>query len=97
MSENASILQEADTLINGDRQADYVHVSESDDRIARAWAVIMGAPVNANQALLCMAALKLVRECYSHKRDNLVDAAGYIGLAEKLHESKSIQCQSVRL
>lgn len=84
-----SVLKEADDIINGERQSQYGHASESYRRIAVAWGAIINHPVTAKQALLCMAALKMIREDYSHKRDNIVDAAGYIGLVEHL-ETKEI-------
>jgi hypothetical protein len=51
------------------------------------WAVILGLDnVTAHQVALCMVALKLVREKYKHKRDNIVDGIGYFALAQKLAE-----------
>lgn len=75
-----SVLAEADGLIFGPRQADYGHPRTDFTRTGRMWAAILGIPeVTAAQVGLCMAALKISREVNHHKRDNLVDAAGYIG------------------
>ena len=79
-----SVLEEADKIINGPRQNDYGSADVSFQMIGKAWESILHAPVSAHQVALCMAALKLVRESYNHKEDNLIDAAGYIGLAEQI-------------
>jgi len=85
-----SVLQEAEQLINGERKSQYGHVSASYKRIAQMWGAIIGCSVTPKQALMCMASLKMIREDYAHKRDNLVDAAGYIGLVEHLNEPKPV-------
>lgn len=77
-----SVLQEADRLINGNRQADYGHPLDNYQRIAALWSAILGQPVTAEQAVLCMVAMKMARLCHSLKRDSIVDLAGYAGLLE---------------
>jgi len=34
---------------------------------------------------MCMVALKLSRESYNHKTDNLLDAAAYLGALQNFH------------
>jgi hypothetical protein len=73
-----TILQEAQRLVHGDRGADYGHPIEDFTRTGRIWAAILGLDeVTAEQVALCMAALKISRECNRHKRDNMTDLAGY--------------------
>lgn len=79
-----SILQEAETLINGDRAADYGDAKESFENIAKGWSVILGKEVTGRQVGLAMAWLKMCRENNNHKRDNLVDLAGYAALIGRL-------------
>lgn len=79
-----TILQEADRLINGPRLDSYGDVRPSFTAIGKGWELIIGSPVSAEQVALCMAWLKIVREQASHKRDNLVDICGYVGLAAQL-------------
>lgn len=81
MAEN--ILQEADRIVDGDRQADYGPVRHDFARIAGFWSVILGVPVMPRDVPLCMIALKMSREICKHKRDNLVDMAGYARTLEK--------------
>lgn len=73
-----SVLLEAQRLVHGPRQADYGHPLDNWSRTADLWSVILGHPVNAEQALKCMVAVKLARQIHKPSRDNLVDACGYI-------------------
>ena len=81
---NGRILQKALGLINGPRQDDYGPPNESFARIAALWSLYLRRPVTGIDVAMCMALLKLGREAYCHKPDNLIDAAGYIGLAADL-------------
>lgn len=76
-----TVLAEADRIIHGDRRTSYGGPKESFTRIALVWGSILGHPVTATQVALCMAGLKLIREANKTQRDNLVDIAGYAGLA----------------
>jgi hypothetical protein len=79
-----TVLQEAERLINGPRRDAYGDVRESFDGVASGWSRIFGCEVTAEQVALAMVWLKVMREVNRHGRDNLVDIAGYAGLAEKL-------------
>jgi len=78
-----SILDEAKRITASDRQEDYGHPSEDFTRTARMWTGILAAKlredaeVSAMDVPLCMIAVKLARQAHRHKRDNLVDIAGY--------------------
>lgn len=84
ISANESILQEAERIINGDRREAYGDVKESFENVAKGWAVIFGNEVSGRQVGLAMSWLKICRENNNHKRDNLVDLAGYAALIDKL-------------
>jgi hypothetical protein len=79
-----SVLIEADIIINGERKEAYGDAKTSFENIAAGWSVIAGVPLTGSQVALCMVWLKVCREAHSHKRDNLVDIAGYTALMEKL-------------
>ncbi len=81
---NGEILTRAHALINSDRQAEYGPPAESFDRIASLWSAYLGQSISPRDVAICMALLKLGRESFKHKEDNLLDAAGYIGLADEL-------------
>lgn len=78
------ILLEAHGLINGERQGEYGSPRESFCRIAAMWSVYLVRELDGHDVACMMALLKLGREAHGHKRDNLLDAAGYIGLAEDM-------------
>lgn len=79
-----SILAEAQRLVNGDRRSDYGHPLDNYSDVARIWSVILKTDVTAEQAALCMVGLKLARQAFKGKRDNLVDLAGYTQVVEMI-------------
>jgi len=81
-----SILLEADRITSQDRQKDYGHPLDDYRRTAKLWSAVLGVEVTASQAILCMILLKVSRECNKHKRDNLVDVAGYAKCLEQVEE-----------
>lgn len=81
-----SILQEAERLINGPRQADYGHPYHDFSRTAKMWSAVLGIDVTPQQTALCMVCVKISRECNRPQRDNCVDGAGYFGCLEKVKE-----------
>lgn len=90
MSENTpeTVLQEAQRLVYGDRNADYGHPLDDFSRTAQIWSAILGSPVTAEQVGLCMIGVKLSRQCNHPKRDNMTDAAGYAGTVQMVIEER---------
>ncbi len=78
---NGAILRVAYELVNAARQDDYGSPADSLARIAALWTAYLGHAVTAKDAALCLALMKIAREAHNNKQDNLLDAAGYIGLA----------------
>jgi hypothetical protein len=83
-----TILEEAQRLVHGDRQADYGHPLDDFTRTAAMWSAILGAAVTAEQVGLCMMAVKISRQCNKPKRDNLTDAAGYAATVQMCVEER---------
>jgi len=81
-----SVLTEADALVNGDRQADYDTPKRNFERIAIIASQMTGKELTAVDCVKVLIATKLAREAFKHKRDNLVDAAGYIEVLDKVIE-----------
>jgi hypothetical protein len=84
-----NILEEANGLVSTDRQRDYGHPLDDFARTAALWTAILGFPIEPEQVGLCMAAVKISRECNRHKRDNLVDLAGYARTVELIYEERA--------
>jgi hypothetical protein len=69
-------------LVLGERNDDYGSPRGDFEGIAKMWSGLLydklKADITCEEALLMMAALKLRREAHKSKRDNLVDAYGYL-------------------
>lgn len=86
-AEIESALQEAQRLVHGNRGADYGHPIDDYTRTGRMWGAILGiGDIDPRVACLMMAAVKISREVNKHKRDNLVDLAGYAECANMVAE-----------
>lgn len=82
-----SILLEAEAIVNGKRATDYGDSNENFRNIA-AIATLLGQPIDGKGVCRVMMAVKLAREKFNHKRDNLVDLAGYAELPNRWEESR---------
>lgn len=76
----ASILEEARKTINGERQDSYGNPEDSFADIALLWGWYLGRTLRPSDVAMLMALLKFSRERHQHKRDNVVDACGYLSL-----------------
>jgi len=78
-----TILDEAKRLTATARHADYGHPRNDFARTAQMWTGVLAEKLRDGQQIepmdvpLCMIAVKLARQAHRHKRDNLVDIAGY--------------------
>jgi len=78
------ILDSAKLIINGERQDQYGNPEDSFALIAEFWTSYLkriNRDLNKRDVALMMSLLKHAREVYQVKADNLVDAAGYLGIA----------------
>lgn len=78
------ILVEADSLINGERQAHYGSPHENFAAIAQMWSTYLEADVSATDVCHMMALLKIARLRNGPHRDSSVDGAGYLALGAEL-------------
>lgn len=83
------VLLEAHYAITGERAESYGDAKIGFSKISEQWALYIyhkyGVTVQLTPEDVCwmMADLKKVRQMTKQKRDNVVDAAGYIGLIER--------------
>lgn len=82
--QSASILQEAERIINGQRAADYGDARVSFERIAGMWSAYLGAELGALDVANLMILLKVSRAKNGFHRDSYVDIGGYAGLTNQL-------------
>lgn len=74
------VLEDAASLINGQRQTDYGDASESFTAIAQMWSAYLGSSVSGADVCHLMALLKIARLRNGAHRDSSNDACGYIAL-----------------
>lgn len=88
-----SIALEAHELINNrseEKDRQYGPFSEGMDRAAMIFKGMTGLDVTGKEMFMALIALKFSRESYNHKRDNLLDAIGYIqGLDNYMNDQPS--------
>tara|TARA_R100001163_G_C5037764_1_gene176610 strand:- start:456 stop:746 length:291 start_codon:yes stop_codon:yes gene_type:complete len=76
-----TVLQKAESLVNGDRDEEYGEPSVNHKRIAELWSVILDQAVSEQDVYLCMIAVKMSRLIHdSEHEDSWVDIAGYAAL-----------------
>lgn len=91
-----SVLQEAEHLINGDRQQSYGDAYESFERIASFWHTYLKHKlkdtehVTPKDVASMMILLKVSRSVTSSKRDNWVDAAAYAELGSQMEAQEQV-------
>lgn len=86
-----NILKEADKIINKrsqEKERSYGPFSEGMKRAAMIASGCTGKKITAKDMYMCMIALKLSRESYNHKEDNLLDAVAYIGALNNFENEK---------
>lgn len=83
-----TILDEAKAAVYGDRNDDYGTVTDNFNTIAQLWSAVLKVDVTPEQVGLCMVQVKVARQMYKAKRDNLVDLAGYAATLEKLEKGE---------
>lgn len=90
-----TLLLEAHDMITGNRAAEYGDAEEGFNKVAAQWNLYLRQKYNspliptlsAEDICWMMADLKKVRQLTKPKRDNVVDAAGYLGLIEMVGKS----------
>ena len=83
-----SILSEAERIVNGERQADYSDPVANFKHISAIASSISKENLSPTTCAIVMIAVKLARENYKHKRDNLVDLAGYVEILHRIKENE---------
>lgn len=86
--------EEAARIVLGPRGAFYDTPLRNFDRTGLIWSGILsdklvpGTILTAEDVALCMVGVKIAREAFRHKRDNIVDAHGYLLTLEMVREDR---------
>lgn len=90
---SVNILEEANSLVHGDRGAAYGHPLDDYTRTAAlASALLSGKlrePITAEEMILVMCCVKLSRQVHAPKRDNMTDLAGYALCEQRAVEERA--------
>ncbi len=87
----SNILQKANEIINlrsEEKERTYGPFSDGMKRAAKIASGATGKDITTEDMYMCMVALKLSRESYNHKEDNLLDAVAYLGALNNLHHGR---------
>lgn len=79
-------VEEAQRIVNGSRAADYGDPAQPENtavRIAKAWSAYLGHEVTTEDFCWLMVLMKAIRDSHKPKRDNKVDAHGYLLVMEQ--------------
>lgn len=82
------ISQEAVKIVKGARNTDYGNPVESFKKIANMASLLCNKEFTPLECLRVMKAVKLVRESYKHKEDNLIDLIGYTEIENMIIKNK---------
>lgn len=82
MTDQSSILLDAHETVAG-RDKGYGDPVDSAERIATAFTALTGRQIFPKDVALIQILFKLVRSEHRYKRDNMLDAAGYVWIREK--------------
>jgi Domain of unknown function (DUF6378) len=87
-----NILEKANEIINDrleEKERTYGDFSKGMEKAAVIASVFCDKEITASDMYKCMVALKLSRESFFHKEDNLLDAVAYLGaLNNYINEKK---------
>lgn len=80
-----TILQEAESLVSGDREEEHGDFYSNAYLTAKLWYGYTGYDIQPEQVPVMLALLKVARSNNSNNMDNFRDAAGYLALAAELN------------
>ena len=84
-----NILKEANEIVNErsqEAERQYGPFHECNERIAALAAIMIQKNITAEDIYYIQIAIKLGRQSFNHKEDNLLDAAAYIGALNNFKE-----------
>lgn len=89
-----NILIEADSLVGGDRGADYGHPLDDFSKVVGMAMALWGrGPQTAEEHGIYMMLVKIARQANRPKRDNMVDVAGYAATVQMCIDERARRAQ----
>ena len=87
-----NILDKANKIINErseEKERMYGPFNEGMERAAMIASGATGKTITPQDMYMCLVSLKLSRQSYNHKEDNLLDAVAYLGSLNNYNESNN--------
>jgi len=87
--DDVNILKEADNIINHrsqEKERQYGVIDDNIDDMVTMFNVMTKSELTIEDGYLLLICNKLAREGFTHKEDNLLDAAAYIGALNNYHQ-----------
>lgn len=87
-----NILEQANKIVNGrseEKERMYGNFDDSMDKAAELFNSMTGLKLTAIEMFKALISLKLSRESFNHKEDNLLDAVAYIGALNNYINNKN--------
>jgi len=89
-----NILEEANKIINlrsEEKERQYGPMSETNRRAAKIASVLCDRPITTADIYYFQIALKLARESWAHKEDNLLDLVAYVGGLNNYRQGQKVE------
>jgi hypothetical protein len=83
-----NVLEEANEILGGNRQADYGDAVKNFENIAKVASILADKQLDAEDCCKVLMAVKICREGFKHKRDNLVDLAAYADILNQICDTR---------
>lgn len=84
-----NILKKANEIVferSEEKEREYGPFEEGMEKAAALASIMSNKEITTKDMYNCMIALKLSRESYNHKEDNLLDAVAYIGSLNQIYQ-----------
>ena len=88
----SNILQKANEIVNSrseEKERQYGPFGEGMERAAMICSGMTGKTLTAHDMFCALVALKMSRQSYNHKEDNLLDAVAYLGAWQNYIDSQT--------
>ena len=85
----SSILEDAQIRVYKQNEDVYGHPKINFERTAALWNAYLGTSLTAEEVGFCMILFKIARDMNRHKRDNLVDIAGYAAAIDRVYATQT--------
>ena len=81
---NSNILDKAKNILFGERDSDYGDFVQNFKEISQIATLLCRKELTSEDCCKVLIAVKLARERYKHKEDNLVDLCGYANILNEI-------------